>query len=126
LIKPTPNPSPGGKAEKIMTNTKITIAQIKAQVKRINDGKNVDADYANLRRLQKAFARSLSKENCIETSPSIIRHLNVRDFPSGTLIRVRKYRINCNKGKSLVWHSETFKDLYVNQMPLYIKDFLGV
>jgi hypothetical protein len=110
-----------------MVDTKIiTITQIKAQIKRINDGKNVDADYANLRRLQKAFTRSLLKESCIETSPSVIRHLNVKDFPSGVIIRVRKYRISCNGGKSFVWHSETFKDLYVNQMPFYIREFLGV
>jgi hypothetical protein len=112
-----------------MTNTRIiTIAQIKAQIKRVNSGKNVDMDYANLRRLQKAFAKALldKNKNHLEMEPTIIRHLKVKDFPQDTIIKVRKYRINCDRGKSTVWHAETFQDLQTGKMPFYIREFLGV
>jgi hypothetical protein len=107
----------------------ITVKQIKCQLSRVNTGENVDTDYTNLRRLQKGLAKQMLKKSegkPITTDPATLRYLNKNDFPEGTTIKVRKYRINCERRKTKVWHIDTFQDLKIKDMPLFLREFIGV
>jgi hypothetical protein len=108
----------------------ITIQDIKAQRTRVNTGLNVESDYQKLRQLQKEFTNELvtkSGINPINIYWATLRQLRPRDFPAGTKIRVGKYRIVCDgKYVSQVYHSETLKDLRTRDMPIYLKEFIGV
>lgn len=107
-------------------NEIVTIEHIKRQCVKVNAGDCPDdTDYNNLRRLQKEFARKLvKKESLLTLQPSVIKHLNVKDFPDDQLIRVRKYRISCQVRPS-VYRIGDFRDLRRQDMPNYLKDFVG-
>jgi len=105
----------------------ITIEDIKQQRARVNTGENVATDYRELRRMQKEFVASLvARKKNIGLHWTALRQLRPRDFPAGTTIRVGKYRINCDGRQTRVWHSETFKDLRSRDLPLYLKEFIGI
>lgn len=107
----------------------VTIKQISDQIAKVNTGENVEADYKKLRRLQKQFASALvarSSHKGVNISPGTLCQLHKRDFPSGVIIRVRKYRIVCDGLGTRVYHIEKFRDLRTREMPLYLKEFIRV
>ncbi len=109
--------------------TAVTIKQISNQIAKVNIGENVEADYKELRRLQKQFASALvarSSTKGVSISPGTLRQLRNRDFPSGVIIRVRKYRIICDGLGTRAYHIKKFRDLRSREMPLYLKEFIGV
>lgn len=105
-----------------------SIKQIKKQKDRVNTGLNIEYDYQELRRLQKEFVDDLIclKGDTIGLAPATLRQLRVRDFPKGITIRVRKYRVKCEGRGSRVYHCESLTDLRTRDMPLYLKEFLGI
>ena len=106
----------------------VTIKHIKAQLFKLNEGNCVDdTDYSNLRRLQKQFARDLVSSKAgpkITLKPAVIKYLSVKDFPDRQIIGVRRYRVSCHD-RPAVYRIGEFRDLQRDDMPNYLKDFVG-
>jgi hypothetical protein len=106
----------------------VIIEDIKRQRARVNTGENVETDYQELRRLQKHFTNTLvaQKGKIIGLHWTTLRQLRPRDFPAGTIIRVGKYRVTCDGRYAKAYNSKTFRDLRSRDMPLYLKEFIGI
>lgn len=106
--------------------------KIRQQIRRVNGGRQVETDYAELRRLQQECARYLiehhsqemkSGRKIITIQRTMIRLLRIRDFDSNITIRCGKYRLTCNGFDPSVYDANTLKD--VRRKPIYLKEFIG-
>lgn len=88
-----------------------TIKMIALQIKKVNTGLNVETDYAELRRLQKAYATEITspEKETIRIPSATARLLHVSDFKEGITVRIRKYRVDCNGLRSRAWHVDNIQ-----------------
>ena len=112
------------------------VKQSKRLIRLINYGAgSLDKQYEDLRDLQRRYTHQLVSvpptganldRVLVRIPPTVIRLLHAKDFPVGTLIQSRKYRINCNGWHSGAYSIDTLRDLRSHQVPLYLKEFLGM
>lgn len=106
--------------------------KIRRQIRRVNSGRQVATDYAELRRLQQECARYLIKHHSQEMKSgrkiitiqrTMIRLLRIHDFGPNITIRCGKYRLIYYGSDSSVYDAHTLKD--VRRKPIYLKEFIG-
>lgn len=104
--------------------------QVKRETRRVNAGAG---DYDRLCQLRKQLAQALLKGGrrhkasgivMITVTRSQLALLNKVDFPSGAVIKINGYSIQCNGLETFAYRLAHLEPLYEHQMPEYIRRFV--